>query len=39
MYVAIRDFTVRWLGYEELFGGLKDLEINDFELYVSKDLK
>jgi len=39
MYVAIRDFTVRWLGYEELFGGLKDLKINDFELYVSKNLK
>ena len=39
MYVAIRDFTVRWLGYEELFVGLKDLIINDFELYVSKDLK
>lgn len=39
MYVAIRDFTVRWLGYEELFVGLKDLKINDFELYVSKDLK
>lgn len=39
MYVAIRDFTVRWLGYKDLFRGLKDLKINDFELYVSKDLK
>ncbi len=39
MYAAIRDFTVRCLGYEDLFRGLKDLEINAFELYVSKDLK
>ncbi|MBT9150800.1 MAG: Inosose dehydratase [candidate division WS2 bacterium] len=39
MYVAIRDFTVMWLGYKDLFKGLKDLGVNSFELYVSKDLK
>lgn len=39
MYVAIRDFTVMWLGYENLFSGLKDLKINNFELYMNRDLK
>ncbi len=39
MYVAIRDFTVMWLGYKDLFKGLEDLKVNSFELYVSKDLK
>ncbi len=39
MFVAIRDFTVRWLGYADLFSGLKDLGVSSFELFVSRDLK
>ncbi len=39
MFVAIRDFTIHWLGYGDLFEGLQDLELTDFELFVSRDLK
>lgn len=39
MYIAIRDFTVMWLGYKDIFSGLKDLKINSFELYMGRDLK
>lgn len=39
MYVAVRDFTVLWLGYEDVLSGVKDLGINSFELIVNRDLK
>jgi len=39
LYVAIRDFTVRWIGYESVFSGLKDLGLRSFELYLDRELK
>jgi len=39
MFVGIRDFTVRWVGYETVLDGLKDLGISGFELYVDSKLK
>jgi len=39
LFVAIRDFTVRWIGYESVFHGLKDLGLNSFELYLDKELR
>lgn len=39
MFLSIRDFTVKWVGYEDLFGGLEDLGIDSFELFVSRDLR
>ncbi|MEM1692190.1 MAG: sugar phosphate isomerase/epimerase family protein [Thermofilaceae archaeon] len=39
MFVSIRDFTVRWVGYSSLFEGLRDLGISRFELYVDRSLK
>ncbi|MGQ9514831.1 MAG: sugar phosphate isomerase/epimerase family protein [Thermoproteota archaeon] len=39
MFVAIRDFTVRWVGYENVLDGLKDLGLDGFELYVDRALK
>jgi len=39
MYISIRDFTVKWVGYRDLFEGLEDLGIKGFELYVGRDLK
>ena len=39
MFLSIRDFTVKWVGYKNLFDGLRDLGINSFELYVSRELK
>jgi len=39
MYAAIRDFTVLWVGYKDLFTGLKDLGLRGFELYVDRNLK
>ena len=39
MFVAIRDFTVKWLGYSDLFKGLDDLGVDSFELFVSRDLR
>lgn len=38
MYVSVRDFTVIWVGYEDLIKGLKDLGIDRYELYVNKTL-
>ncbi len=38
MYVAVRDFTVIWVGYEDLVKGLKDLGLNRYEMYVNKTL-
>ncbi|MEM2058935.1 MAG: sugar phosphate isomerase/epimerase [Thermoproteota archaeon] len=38
MYVAVRDFTVIWVGYEDLFKGLKDLGLDRYEMYVNKTL-
>jgi sugar phosphate isomerase/epimerase len=37
--VAIRDFTVKWIGYESVFSGLKDLGLDSFELYLDRELK
>jgi len=39
MFVAIRDFTVRWVGYKNVLDGLKDLGLGGFELYVDRSLK
>jgi len=39
MYAAIRDFTVVWVGYRDVFAGLKDLGLRGFELYVDRNLK
>lgn len=39
MFLSIRDFTVKWVGYDTVFGGLKDLGIPSFELFVSRELK
>ncbi|MEM2915325.1 MAG: sugar phosphate isomerase/epimerase family protein [Candidatus Bathyarchaeia archaeon] len=39
MFVAIRDFTVRWVGYKNVLDGLKDLGLDGFELYVDRALK
>ncbi|MEM2936098.1 MAG: TIM barrel protein [Candidatus Bathyarchaeia archaeon] len=39
MYSAIRDFTVLWVGYKDIFAGLKDLGLRGFELYVDRNLK
>jgi len=39
LYVAIRDFTVRWVGYRDVFTGLKDLGLKGFELYLDRELK
>ncbi|MBO3802350.1 MAG: sugar phosphate isomerase/epimerase [Candidatus Brockarchaeota archaeon] len=39
MYVSIRDFTVRWVGYESVLDGLNDLGLGGFELYVDRGLK
>jgi len=39
MFLAIRDFTVKWVGYDTVFGGLKALGIPSFELFVSRELK
>jgi len=38
MYVAVRDFTVVWVGYKDLVKGLKDLGLNRYEMYVNKTL-
>lgn len=38
MFVSVRDFTVRWVGYEDLAEGLKDLGIDRYELHVNKTL-
>ncbi|NHV99211.1 MAG: sugar phosphate isomerase/epimerase [Thaumarchaeota archaeon] len=38
MYVAVRDFTVIWVGYEDLVKGLKDLGLDRYEMYVNKTL-
>lgn len=38
MYLAIRDFTVRWVGYQDIFMGLKDLGLRGFELYLDREL-
>ncbi len=39
MFLSIRDFTVKWVGYDTVFEGLKDLGIPSFELFVSRELK
>jgi sugar phosphate isomerase/epimerase len=39
MFVGIRDFTVRWVGYRTVLDGLKDLGLSGFELYVDPHLK
>ncbi|MEM1569237.1 MAG: sugar phosphate isomerase/epimerase family protein [Candidatus Bathyarchaeia archaeon] len=39
MFLSIRDFTVKWVGYDTVFDGLKDLGIPSFELFVSRELK
>lgn len=39
MFLSIRDFTVKWVGYDTVFKGLKDLGIPSFELFVSRELK
>jgi sugar phosphate isomerase/epimerase len=39
MFVGIRDFTVRWVGYSTVLDGLKDLGLSGFELYVDSHLK
>lgn len=39
MFVSVRDFTVRWVGYDSLFEGLKDLGVSSFELYVDQSLR
>jgi len=39
MHVAIRDFTILWIGYKEVITGVKDLGLKSFELAVEKDLK
>ena len=39
MYVAIRDFTVLWLGYEDVIEGVKDLGLKSFELFINRDLR
>ncbi len=38
MYVSVRDFTVVWVGYEDLVKGLKDLGLDRYEMYVNKTL-
>lgn len=38
MYVAVRDFTVIWVGYNDLIEGLKDLGLDRYEMYVNKTL-
>jgi len=39
MFVGIRDFTVRWVGYKGVLDGLKELGLSGFELYVDRQLK
>jgi sugar phosphate isomerase/epimerase len=39
MFLAIRDFTVKWVGYDTVFEGLRALGIPSFELFVSRELK
>lgn len=39
MFISIRDFTVRWVGYDRLFDGLRDLGVSSFELYVDRSLR
>lgn len=37
--MSIRDFTVLWLGYQDVITGVKDLNLEGFELYVGRNLK
>lgn len=39
MFLAIRDFTVKWIGYDNVYAGLKDLGLKSFELYMDRELK
>ena len=39
VFVSVRDFTVMWVGYRNLFEGLRDLRVNSFELYVDRSLR
>jgi len=39
LFLAIRDFTVKWIGYENVYAGLKDLGLKSFELYMDRELK
>lgn len=39
MFVSVRDFTVMWVSYSNLFDGLRDLGVNSFELYVDRSLR
>jgi len=38
MFVSVRDFTVVWVGYENLVEGLKALGISKYEMHVNKKL-
>ncbi len=36
MFIAVRDALVTWVGFPDLFSGLKSLGLNSFELAVSR---